>query len=115
MMSERSSDELLVRIESLEQAIRRWKRFALGTLAALVLFLTAAVYCCVFYYQGAIDARDQANQALREAEAQRIRAMESENVAAAHRDEAEMQRRLAEQRLQQALQAMEKLRKEAAP
>ena len=72
-MPEPNRDDLLGGIESLERANRRWKRLALGLLAALVLLVTGVGafggYIHVDQTARVRQLKQQVNQSLREAEA----------------------------------------------
>jgi hypothetical protein len=76
-MPEPNRDDLLGRVESLERANRRWKRLALSLLAAVVLVVTGIGAFGVYQQARATAARQQAEQAWRQAEAEREKAEEN--------------------------------------
>jgi hypothetical protein len=87
-MPEQHRDDLLEHIESLERANRRWKRLALSLLAALVMLLTATGAFGVYQQARAIAAKQQEEQAWRQAEAERERAKENSQRAKQAAEEA---------------------------
>jgi hypothetical protein len=76
-MPEPNRDDLLLHIESLERANRRWKRLALGLLAMFVLVVAGIGAFGVYQHARATAARRQAEQAWRQAEAEREKAEEN--------------------------------------
>src|SRR5262249_20857601 len=78
--------QTLARIDQLERARRWWKRLALGALAALLMVFSFGVPTVVSQRQQIRAEHERAEQALREAEAQRDqarRALDFSNVALA--------------------------------
>jgi hypothetical protein len=76
-MPEPNRDDLLGRIESLERANRRWKRLAAGLLAAPVLLLSVIGAFVAHQYERLMAARQEVEQAVRAAEAEREKAEEN--------------------------------------
>ena len=76
-MREPSRDDLLHHIESLERTNRRWKRLALGLLAAVVLLLSVIGAFSVHQSARAAAAEREAERALRAADAERGKAQEN--------------------------------------
>ena len=66
--------QTLALIDRVERARRRWKRLALGALAALLLVCSLGVAAVVSERQQVRAEHERAEQALREAEAQRDQA-----------------------------------------
>jgi hypothetical protein len=76
-------------IERLDRARRRWKRLALGALAAFLVVGSLGVPTIIFQRQQIRAEHERAEQALREAEAQKYqarRALYFSHIARAERE-----------------------------
>jgi hypothetical protein len=88
--------QTLSMIDRLERARRRWKRLALGGLAALLLVCSLGVTTVVSQRQQIRAEHERAEQALQEAEAQKDqaqRALYFSHIALAERELAASERR----------------------
>jgi hypothetical protein len=88
--------QTLAVIDRLERARRLWKRLALGALAALLVVCSLGVSTIISQWQQVRAEHERAEQALREAEAQKDqarRALYVSQVALAEREFADASRR----------------------
>src|SRR5438046_6520155 len=107
-MSDPQHDDLLERIHDLERANHRWKRVALGAIAALALVLLLAGGLTLVLFLQAAAERDRAVQARQ----QELRARDEAEVA---RLEAVRQRDAAVQQARAAREAAAKVPRKDAP
>ena len=91
-----TNPQTLALIDRVERARRRWKRLALGALAALLLVCSLGVAAVVSQRQQVRAEHERAEQALREAEAHREQSRQVlyfSHIALAEREWAARERR----------------------